>query len=295
MKRLIKKRLFYPIAKIFPTKLFLKIMYKRNLGKKLNFKNPQTLNEKIQWKKIYDKNPLYTVCADKYCVRDYIKEKIGEKYLIPLLYSTDNPSSINFGELKFPCILKSSHGSAHIIILKNKKYINKRQIIKKCKKWLKTNYYWVGREPQYKNIKPLILIERLLLDEKGKIPHDYKFYCFNGKVEFIQVNKDRFGESKFNIFNKYWESTQFTYAPKEVSKEKRDKNIAEPKNLKKMIKVAEKLSKDFDFARVDLYSVNNKIYFGEITFHPGSGFCVFLPSKYDLIYGKKLKLKGHQK
>lgn len=283
--------------RIIPKKIFLKMKYQGIFGKDLCLKNPQTLNEKLQWKKIYDKKEIYTLCADKYNVRDFIKKKIGGKYLIPLILSTNNPSKIDFNKIKIPFIIKTSHGSGQNIIIKDKEDFNEKEIIRKCKKWLKINYYYAGKEWQYKNIKPRILIEKLLLDEKGQIPKDYKFHCFNGKVEFIQVDTDRFWDHKRSFFNTSWKLLPFTWCGKKGNKPvyKINKNINRPENLNKMIKIAEKLSKDFDYVRVDLYSVRNRIYFGELTFHHGAGFESFFPQKYDEIFGKKLKLKFSNK
>ena len=295
--KLIKEGIFYLSCRLLPDKVYLKIRYKQISGKKLDFKNLQTLNEKIQWKKIYDKKPIYTICADKYAVRDLIKEKIGGKYLIPLLFDTNHPEKIDFDKIPLPFIIKTNHGSGQNIIIKKQKEINKKEIIKQCKKWLKTNIYYLGKEWQYKNIPPKILIEKLLLEEKRQIPKDYKFHCFNGKVEFIAVDTDRFGDHKRSFFDVNWKLLPFIWAPNENgrSKYKIKKDIKKPKNLKNMIKIAEKFSKGFDYIRVDLYSIRNRIYFGELTFHPGSGFESFFPQKYDRIFRDKLNLKFSNK
>jgi hypothetical protein len=296
MKKIIIKLKQY-LSRFIPTKIYLKIIYKKNFDRSLNLKNPQTLNEKIQWKKLYDKNPLYTRLADKYAVRDYIKEKIGEKYLIPLLYVTDKPEEIPFDKLPLPYIIKPNHGSAYILPIKKGADINKTEIIKKCKRWLKTNIYYVVREWQYKDIPPKIIIEKLLLNKERKVPDDCRFYCFNGKVKLIQMDVGRFENHQRGLFDINWKPLPFTWCTMVNGKlkYKTKEDIPKPKNLKEMIKIAEKLSKDFDFVRVDLYSVDGEIYFGELTFTPASGLSPFIPEKYDLIYGKKLKLKGFRR
>lgn len=278
--------------RILPAKRYVKIVYKQQIGKKLNLNNPQTLTEKLQWRKLYDRKPLYTLLADKYAVRDYVSQRIDEKYLIPLLFQTKNPEEIDFHKLPIPCIIKPTHCSGHTIILRDKKDIDREKIIAKCKKWLKMNYYKYSREWQYKNIPPRIIIEKLILDEKGKIPTDYKFHCFKGKVEFISVHSDRFEGHKETYFNRDWKFLPFIWCPKINGKPKYEikKDVIKPKNLKEMIKIAEILSKDFDYIRVDLYSVNNDIYFGELTICHGGGFSPFIPEKWDLKYGKKFKL-----
>lgn len=284
---------FKLIYKTFPTKLYLKLIYFYLMKKRLNFKDPKTLTEKIQWKKIYDKHPIYTICADKYLVRDYVREKIGKNYLIPLLFHTDNPEKIDFDIIPEPFIIKSNHGSGQLIIVRNKKNIERKRIIHQCKKWLKTNIYPIGREWQYKNIQPKILIEKLLLDNKSQVPNDYKFNCFNGKVEFIQVDMGRFENHKRIFFDRNWGLLPFTWTEKKDNKPAyyTKQKIPKPPRFSEMIQIAEKLSKDFDYVRVDLYSVNNHVYFGELTFTSGSGFLPFFPEKYDELYGKKLLLK----
>ncbi len=296
MRNILKKlNKIKPIRKLYliiPTRLYLMLAYQMITGKKLRINPPQTLNEKIQWKKIYDRNLIYTLCADKYAVRKYIENKIGKKYLIPLLYHTKMAKSINLSNIKPPFIIKPNNASGQIIIIKNKKEIVKKDIINKCEEWLNSNFYFDTREWQYKKIIPEILIERLLLTKEGNIPNDYKFHCFNGIVEFIQVDTDRFTDHKRGMFDLNWKSKPFTWAPRKnnLPKYKIIKIARKPKNLRKMIKIAEILSKDFDYVRVDLYSANNRIYFGELSFTPASGFESFFPDKYDLFYGKKLRL-----
>lgn len=282
---------------LIPTKIYLKLLYKKILGKKLNLKNPRTLNEKIQWKKIYDRNPIYTKCADKYAVREYIKEKIGEKYLIPLLYVTNKPEEIPFDKLPLPYIIKPNHGSGWFIIIKKREDINKKEIIKKCKGWLNSSIYLIAREWHCKDIPPKIVIEKLLTKDDEKVPDDCRFYCFNGKVEFIQMDVNRFENHERGIFDLNWKPLPFTWCSiiDGELKYKTKEDILKPKNLNEMIKVAEKLSKDFNFVRVDLYSLNGEIYFGELTFTPACGLSPFVPDKYDLIYGKKLKLRKYKK
>ncbi|MAG50695.1 glycosyl transferase [archaeon] len=280
------------LMKLIPSKLFISYQYQKNFGKKLDLKNPQTLNEKIQWKKIYDKNPLCVTLADKYAVRKVIEEKIGKEYLIPLQFHTTDPNKIPFDNLKFPAIIKSNHASGQIIVLKDNRNINKKEIIKKCKRWLKTNYYNKHRELQYRDIPPKILIEKLLLNDNGKIPEDYKFNCFNGNVEFIQIVRGRFENKSMGFFDSKWNLLPFIWCEEKDGKPscKKVKSFKKPKNLKKMIKIAEKLSKEFNYVRVDLYSIKNKIYFGELTLGHGAGLQKFYPDSWDKFYGDKLKL-----
>lgn len=196
-----------------PAKIYTQLRYFRVFKKRLNLKNPQTLNEKIQWKKIYDKRSFYTVCADKYLARDYIKSKIGKKYLIPLLYQTDKPEEIPFDMLPLPYIIKPNHCSGYFRVIRNRKDIDKKELIKECKRWLKIDYYKYGKEWPYKNIPRKIIIEKLLLNKEGKVPADCRFFCFNRKVEFIQMDVDRFEDHKRGIFDLNWKPLPFNWSP----------------------------------------------------------------------------------
>lgn len=296
MKKLIKD-IYQKILDNLPDKIYTQLRYLRTFKRRLNLKNPQTLNEKIQWKKLYDRKKFYTLCGDKYLAREYIKERIGEKYLVPLLYVTNKPEEIPFDKLPLPYIIKPNHCSGYFIVVRDKKDINKNELIKQCRKWLKIDYYKYGKEWQYKNIPRKIIIEKLLVDKAEKVPADCRFFCFNGKVKLIQMDIDRFEDHRRGLFSIDWKLLPFNWSPliDGEAKYKIKEGIPKPKNLKEMIRIAEILSKDFDFIRVDLYSVGSKIYAGELTFHPGGGFNHFIPEKYDLIYGRKLKLKGFKK
>jgi hypothetical protein len=286
------------LYKLIPSKINIKRRFKKTFGYNLNLKDPQTFNEKLQWKKFYDHNTLYTQCSDKFAVREYVKNKIGEEFLIPLLFITEDPLEIPFNKLKPPYIIKSNHGSSRNLFVYDREDINKKKITEECASWLKENYYYYGKEWQYKNIKPKIIIEKLLLTKENNIPNDYKFHCFKGKVEFIQVDSDRFGNHKRTLFDINWNKMPFIYSPKmknqNLPKYQEDFLIQDLVTLNKMVDTAQNLSAEFDYVRVDLYLLNEKIYFGELTFTPGSGFECFFPEKYDLIYGNKIKLQNNE-
>lgn len=277
---------------LIPPKIYIKLRFKKVFGFFPSFSDPKSFNEKLQWKKFYDRKEIYTLCSDKCKVRDYIKKKIGEEYLIPLFYVTKNPKNIVFRNLPNQFIIKSNHASGQNIVVWDKEKIDETKIINEAENWVRINFYYLHKEWEYKNIDPRILIQKLLVDEEGKIPRDYKFHCFNGNAELIQVDLDRFGDHKRSYFNKNWKLMPFTFCSKKDNKPvyKINKSIKKPGNLKEMIEIAEKLSKDFNYVRVDLYSVKNKIYFGEFTFTPGAGFECFFPGIYDKIYGSKLKI-----
>ncbi len=281
----LKKKITRFILDNLSDKKLLELKYYRKFKKSLNLKNPKTFNEKIQWLKLNDRTPLHTLCADKLKVRDYIKELLGEKYLIPLFLSTKNVEDITPDNLpNYPVIIKTNHDSGTYFIIKNKENQNWEEIRAKLSKSLKTNYYSAGREWQYKNIEPFIIVEKLLLTNDLKIPQDLKFHCFNGKVKFIQVDIDRQDNHRRSLFNTEWDLLNFGLCyPSGISIEK-------PKNLELLLLLAEKIASKFDFSRIDFYELGDKIYFGEITFHPESGFGVFYPEEKDLEYGDLLKL-----
>ena len=265
--------------------LFATSNYKLQFEEDLNLEMPRTFNEKIQWLKLNDRTQLHVKCADKIAVRDYVKEKIGEHYLIPLIFSTKKATKITPKILPdYPVIIKANHDSGSYIIVREKNKLNWKEIRLMFKKALEFNYYFNLREWQYKNISPQILIEKLLIKKDGSIPEDYKFHCFNGKVKYIQVDLDRETKHTRNMYNINWTLLDLefhypkgTYSPPPVC-------------LEKMISLAEKLAISFYYVRIDFYQINNDIFFGEITFHPEGGFGKFNPKKWDLIFGEQLKL-----
>ena len=263
----------------------LKKWYKKRTGRELNLENPKTFNEKIQWLKLYDNSPLKTKLADKYLVREWIKENLGEEYLIPLLGVYDSFDEIDFDKLPDKFVLKANHGCAWNIIVKDKQKFDKKKAKKKFDKWMKRNYALkAGFEMQYKDIPPKIVAEAFIQDSKGEL-NDYKVLCFNGEPKFIWIDQGRFSNRTENIYDTEWNLQPFllTY---ENSKEE----VPPPKNLETMIEFARKLSKDFALVRVDFYNVDGKIYFGEMTFTSASGVDVFKPAEYDLKLGEMLEL-----
>lgn len=271
-------------SKLIKDKDFIQKAFLKNLGYELNLDNPQTLNEKIQWLKFYDKKDLLTICSDKLKVREYVKNKIGEEYLIPLYFYTDDVNKISQNNIPDKkCVIKTNHDSGRVTIVKDKSQINWKLLRKVLDTKMKSNFYYRGREPQYKNIKPYIIVEELLQDN-GKVPKDYKIHCFNGKVQFTQVDSDRFVDHYRNLYDTDWNLMECQWMYKKGPVDKK------PFLYDNMIEIAEIFANDFDYVRVDLYLLENKIYFGELTFHPGSGWEPFIPKSYDLEFGKRLKL-----
>jgi len=264
----------------------LKQRFKRTLGYQLNLKSPKTFNEKIQWLKIHDRTPLHVVCSDKYLVREHIKKKIGEAYLVPLIYHTTDVNDLNSENLPdFPVIIKTNHDSGGGTIIQNRHNVDWVTIKKGFKKRLAFNYDNFGKgEWQYGRIKPCIIIEKLLIDEKGIIPSDYKMHFFNGELAFTHVDMDRETDHRRNLYDPEWNFMPCTLLYKN------GRQIEKPSVYKEMIKIGKILAEDFIYVRVDLYVVQNKIYFGELTFHHGSGNELFTPMEWDTILGEKLIL-----
>lgn len=243
--------------------------------KPLNLDNPITFNEKIQWLKLYDSTPIKTLLSDKYLVRDWVKEKIGEKYLIPIFGVYDKFEDINFNKLPNKFVIKCNHGSGYNIIVKDKNKLNLRIIKSKIKKWMKINYSTLGQELNYRNIQPKIIIEKYMRDSSDDL-RDYKVSCFNGKPEFLWVDIDRYSNHKRNLYDLDWK--QLPYKFKNYSTFPSPKK---PKFLKELVKLASILSKGFSYARVDFYIINEIIYFGEMTFYPEGGKEDIIPSSFE--------------
>ena len=274
-----KKFLFW-----LPDKQYLKLEYKLILGKKLNLEAPKTFNEKLQWLKLYDRNPLYTKLVDKYEVRNYVKEKVGDEYLIPLYGVYNNFDEINFKELPSKFVIKPNHTSGNVFICKNKNNIDYKKLKRSINKWLKREYYHIHREWPYKNVKPKIIAEQYLDELDGDVK-DYKFFIFNGKFAYSFVCSERSTGVKFTFFDKNAKFMNMTqdHCPN-------DKNVKLPKKYNEMIKLAEKLAEGIPQVRVDFYEINDKIYFGELTFFDSAGFGEFEPECWDFKIGKMLKL-----
>jgi hypothetical protein len=280
------------VAKFTPTKMHIKRRFKREFGYKLNLSNPKTFNEKIQWKKIYDHDSLYTRCADKYLVRDYVAERIGHEFLIPMLHATKDPHTIYDHILPPAVVLKSNNASGQIYFTKDFQREDKEKILKMCKQWLKRDYAREKKEWQYKDIEPRILVEEYLFDEHGNAPLDFRFHCFGGCVEFIQVDRDTFGNHKRAYFDSDWNKLPFIYCQYDGNRPRFGELdfVKKPTQLKQMLDIAQELSTDFDYVRIDLYQPKERVFFGEMTFFDAGGFKHFEPRKWADYYGQKINL-----
>lgn len=267
---------------------FLKMKFLLCMGYDLNTDEPSTFNEKLQWLKLYDRKPEYTVMVDKYRVREYIANRVGEKYLIPLIGVWDSPKEIDFSALPDKFVMKCNHNSGlGMCICKDKAMLNIKQVKKSLSKGLKQDYYLTGREWPYKDVPRKIIAEQFLKSDEGGLT-DYKVHCFNGIPKFILVCRDRFTESGLteDFYTTEWEhmDVKRPNIPNAITP------MLKPDKLDEILMLAEKLSKDIPFLRVDFYIVEDKVYFSELTFFPASGFEKFDPLKWDETFGEWLSL-----
>ncbi len=276
------------IRNLIPASWFLQVRYYWYLEKKLNLADPLTFNEKIQWLKLYDFKPKYTQMADKYGVRKYVAERIGEKYLIPLIGGPwDNFEDVNLELLPNQFVLKCTHDSGTIVICSDKSKFDINSAREKLNNALNHNYYWRGREKPYKDIKPRIIAENYLVEDEGIELKDYKIMVFNGKAKLSFVCSERFTMSKLKVtfFDLDWNKMPF-----ERSYPKSSILIDKPQNYELMIELAEILADGIPFIRVDFYEVKGHVYFGEMTFYPGGGMESFNPKEWDAKIGEWLEL-----
>lgn len=288
LKTTTKNILLFPfnfLYKISP-KTDLKILFRIKQKYKLDLTNPKTYNEKLQWIKLYDKNPLMPKCVDKYTVRDFVEKKGCSEILNELYWEGFNPEDIPYDSLPNQFVIKVTHGSTFNIIVKDKKELDRKKISKDLKKWLNNKFIPCYGEWFYGIEKPRIIIEKYLETPGKNELIDYKVFCFNGKAKLIDVHSGRFGEHKRNVYDTNWNFLKEVYF-----KYKHDDVVEKPKELKKLLLYAEKLSEDFLHARVDFYIIEDKIIFGEITFTNGAGFDSIKPYEFDLEMGNFLDLK----
>ncbi|PLT31794.1 ATP-grasp fold amidoligase family protein [Peribacillus deserti] len=281
--QLVKSHILFLIVRDEKT---VKFQYRKMMGRELDLKNPITFNEKIQWLKLNDRNPDYSNLVDKLEVRSYVKNKIGEQYLNKLYRVFNNVDEISIDKLPGKFVLKTTHDSGGIIVCKNKNEVNWATELLKFRLRLKQNYYFLSREYHYKNVKPKVICEELLEDNKYGDLLDFKIFCFNGKPSYIQVDIDRFTNHKRNFYDINWNLMEF-----KMVYENSNKVIEKPENLVEMLSCAEKLSENIIFCRVDFFEVNQKIIFGEITFFPEAGYGKITPEEYEINLGELIKLK----
>ena len=272
-----------------PSALFLKIDFRLTQGFPLNLKEPHTFNEKIQWLKLYGYKPVYDNYVDKFAVKDYIREIIGDKYVIPTYGVWERVDDIEWDKLPQRFVLKTTTGSGgyDVCLCRDKSAFDIEAAKKKMANSLKNNTYWYGRERPYKNLKPRIMAEMLLESSDDDLP-DFKFYCFNGEPEYCQVIRDRRTRETIDFYDMNWNHQEF-YGLNPAARNG-SSPVACPVKLDEMITICRMLSENIPFVRVDLYEVKGKCYFGELTFYPASGFGTFTPQDWNGRIGDLLRL-----
>lgn len=283
------------LYKHYSDERFLKKKFQAVFGYPLDLSNPKSFNEKIQWLKLYDRKPVYVTMVDKYLVREYIEETIGSEYLIPLLGVWDSPDQIDFASLPNRFVLKCNHNSGNgMCICRDKARLDLNKVRTDLEKGLKEDYYSTGREWPYKNVKRRIICEKYMTDNGEESTFtgteelkDYKLLCFNGVVKCSFVCADRFTGKGMHLsfFDRDWKEMPFERVYPRISYE-----VPKPQNYDLMVSLAEKLSKDIPFVRVDFYESGGKVYFGELTFFPGGGYEKFTPVEWDYTLGSWIDL-----
>ena len=274
-----------------PDERYLKLKYKNVFGRDLDLENPKTFNEKLQWLKLYNRKPEYTMMVDKYKVREYIAQTLREEYLIPLLGVWDDPDEIDFDALPDQFVLKCNHNSGlGMCICKDKSKLDIPKVKAELRKGLKQDYYLTGREWPYKDVPRKIIAEKYMVDDSncGELT-DYKFFCFNGVPKFMYISNDNSENATTDFFD--MEFNRLDMRMKDPNS-----NVIPPKPhlFNEMKAIAEKLSQGIPFVRVDLYVIGGSIYFGELTFFHNAGFCSIHPEHWEKTLGDWIKLPSEK-
>ena len=266
-------------------KAFLKLAFRMNTGKKLNLKNPQTFNEKLQWLKLYDRKPEYTRMVDKYEAKKYVAERIGEEYIIPTLGVWDQFEDIDFDALPDQFVLKCTHDSGGLVICRDKSKLDKEAAKGRIDRCLKRNYYYLGREWPYKDVKPRIIAEQYIEDTEDDALTDYKYFCFNGIPKVMYISKDHGKNPRTDFFD-----MDFNHLPIRGRDPNADICPTKPNNFCEMKEIAAQLSKGIPHLRVDFYSIKGKVYVGELTFAHMSGMTEIKPAEWNHKLGEWITL-----
>ncbi|MDB9281520.1 ATP-grasp fold amidoligase family protein [Halorubrum ezzemoulense] len=271
----------YPIlSRVLPESLYEKVVAYPVLGYWPDIRDPETFNEKLIYRKLFTDNSLYTTVSDKVRVREYVRKKVGEEILTDVYQVTTDPSSLEFESFPDQFVIKPNHASGEVILVDETTQVEPATVQSQCETWLETTYKVTEREYWYRDIEPQILVEEYIKQSDREVPLDFKFWVFNGEVEYIDVDFDRFDDHQIRFFDRSWEPMDFQIGyPLGPA-------IEPPPDLERMIQIAEKLAEDFDFARIDLYNPSQgEILFGEITLTPSAGWARFDPIEFDYHFG----------
>lgn len=287
LQKIICRLAYRRVLDIIPDSAYLRLMFWARLGTRLDLSNVRSLNEKVQWLKLYDRNEQYKTIVDKYAVRQYIAEKIGESYLVPLVGGPWNTfDEIDFNKLPKQFVLKTTHDSGGVVVCKDSNELDRDSAKRKLNASLKRNYFYSGREWPYKDIPHRIIAEKYMEDSGCDELKDYKILCFNGKPENVMVCTGRAsGNVRYYFFDFDWNLLRYNYGDEKLPE---DFSMPKPVHLNEMYLLAEKLSEGYRLVRVDLYEANNQVYFGELTLYPDSGFDDDITVETDMYFGSKL-------
>jgi len=293
MSKLTFKRIIFALdarrlLNFLPDRPYMKLMYRMTFGKRLNLKNPKSFNEKLQWLMLYNRKPHYSAMVDKYAVKELVAKEIGEEYIIPTLGVWDSFDEINFDELPNRFVLKCTHDSGGLVICRDKSTLDVSAARVKLSHFLKRNFYRVHREWPYKNVKHRIIAEEYMEDASSPDLQDYKFYCFGGEPKFLYVSHglSDHATAHINFVSLGWEKMPF----RRTDFAEFDELPPKPKNFDLMIEFCKKLSAGIPFLRVDFYDINEKLYFGELTFYPGAGLTPLKPEEWEATLGEWIEL-----
>ena len=287
--RNIRGKAMYALS-FLPDEVYIRLFYYATTGRKLNLKKPVTFEDKQQWLKLHDRKEEYHELVDKYAVRKHIKSVIGERYSFPLIGHWARFEDIDFSALPESFVIKCNHDSGSVRVIKNKSALTKKDIEELKKhftKRLRRDFYYAGREYPYKGVKPCILIEKYMSDEKQELSslNDYKFFCFHGVPRIVLIVTDRANDCRYDFYD-----MDFNHLDLRYGKGRDDDKIQKPEFFDEMQEVAAKLSKGIPFVRMDLYEVGGQVYFGEYTFFDGGGFQFLEPEKWEYKMGSWIKL-----
>lgn len=271
---------------------YLKLVFKDRMGYPLDLENPRTFSEKLQWLKLYDRKPIYTTMVDKYEVKKYVADAIGEEYIIPTLGVWESFDEIDFDELPEQFVLKCTHDSGGLVICRDKSKLNKAAAKEKIDRCMKRNYYWANREWPYKDVKPRIIAEQYMEDKETAELRDYKFFSFDGETKAMFIATERASETeetKFDFFDMDYNHLDFRNGHPNATV-----LPAKPQNFELMHTLADKMSVGIPQVRIDFYEVNGRVYFGEMTFFHWSGLKPFEPAEWDRTFGDWIKLPNKE-
>ncbi|MBR4333258.1 MAG: glycosyl transferase [Clostridia bacterium] len=289
LSRNVRGKLMYALSWL-PDEPYVKLFYYATTGRKLNLKNPVTFEDKQQWLKLHDHNDRYTQLVDKYAVREHIKNTIGAEYSFPLLGHWDRFDEIDFDALPEQFVLKCNHDSGSVKVIKSKSALSAeemQQLKKHFDKKIRRNFYFAGREFPYKNIKPCIIAEQYMTDDKQETSslNDYKFLCFYGEPKIVLIVTDRATDCRYDFYDMDFKQLDLRYG-----KGRDDDKNQKPEFFEEMKEIAAKLSEGIPFVRIDLYEVNGQVFFGEYTFYDGGGFQWYKPDEWEYKLGSWLKI-----